>query len=232
MERKRSAVTTGLAVCLGLAACAGSEPPAPPARIVYLALGASDAQGVGAEPLTRGYVYRIAAELDRRVDQVFLANLGIPGGDTAAIAGGTGLFFEAEAAPDLVTVWTGPNDLIRGGDADGFEDALAPIFERLRDANEAAVIVAATVPDLTRLPRFRAEPDEDVTRERIEEFNAAIEEQAEDYGVLVVDLYGEPVADELVSEEDGFHPNDEGHRRIAARFLRVILPAFGLVPVA
>ena len=68
MERQRSAATIGLAVGLGLAACAGAEPPAPPPRIVYLALGASDAQGLGAEPLTHGYVYRIAAELDDRVD--------------------------------------------------------------------------------------------------------------------------------------------------------------------
>jgi hypothetical protein len=44
-----------LAISVG--ACAGS--PEPPDRIVYLAIGASDAAGVGAEPLTRGYVFRI-----------------------------------------------------------------------------------------------------------------------------------------------------------------------------
>jgi lysophospholipase L1-like esterase len=35
-----------------------------------------------------------------------------------------------------------------------------------------------------------------------------------------------------VSDEDGFHPNDEGHRRIAEEFLDVILPALGLAPTA
>ena len=50
--------------------------------------------------------------------------------------------------------------------------------------------------------------------------------------MLVVDLYGEPVEDELVSDEDGFHPNNEGHRQIAERFLRAILPGFGLAPVS
>ena len=53
------------ALALGLGACAGS-PPEPPERIVYLAIGASDAAGIGAEPLTNGYVFRIADDLDRR----------------------------------------------------------------------------------------------------------------------------------------------------------------------
>jgi lysophospholipase L1-like esterase len=35
-----------------------------------------------------------------------------------------------------------------------------------------------------------------------------------------------------VSDEDGFHPNDEGHQRIADEFLDVILPALGLAPTA
>jgi lysophospholipase L1-like esterase len=35
-----------------------------------------------------------------------------------------------------------------------------------------------------------------------------------------------------VSDQDGFHPNNRGHRRIADRFLEVILPALGLAPTA
>jgi lysophospholipase L1-like esterase len=38
--------------------------------------------------------------------------------------------------------------------------------------------------------------------------------------------------DDLVSDEDGFHPNNEGHRQIADHFLEVILPALGLAPAA
>jgi acyl-CoA thioesterase-1 len=211
----------------GLGACTGA--PEPPHRIVYLAIGASDAAGMGAEPLTNGYVFRIADELDQRVDQVFLAPLAIPGADTEQLDAALELLLQSELEPDLVTVWTGANDVIRGVDADDFEDELEDLFERLRDRTDG-VIVAANIPDLTELPRFRRDPDDDVTRERIEEFNDAIEEQAEEHDVLVVDLYAEPVEDELVSDEDGFHPNDEGHRRIADEFLKVILPALGLEP--
>jgi lysophospholipase L1-like esterase len=217
------------ALALSLGGCAGS--PEPPERIVYLAIGASDAAGMGAEPLTNGYVFRIADELDERVDQVFLAPLAIPGADTEQLDAALELLLNSEIEPNLVTVWTGANDVIRGVDADDFEDELDEMFERLRDRTDG-VIVAGNIPDLTELPRFREEPDEDVTRERIEEFNDAIAEQAEDHDVLLVDLYAEPVEDDLVSDEDGFHPNDEGHRRIADEFLEVILPALGLEPTA
>jgi len=218
------------ALAMSLGACAGGAPE-PPDRIIYLAIGGSDAAGVGATPLSRGYVFRIADELDRRVDQVFLAPLAIPNAGTEQLDAALQLFLASDIEPNLVTVWTGANDVIRGEDADDFEDTLEDVFERLRDRTDG-VIVAANVPDLTDLPRFREDLDDDVTEERIEEFNEAIAEQAEDYDVLLVDLYAEPVEDDLVSDEDGFHPNDEGHRRIAEKFLEVILPALGLTPEA
>jgi lysophospholipase L1-like esterase len=217
----------------GLGACGGGTTMMmePPDRIIYLAIGASDAAGVGADPLTGGYVFRIADELDDRVDQVFLAPLAIPGATTEQLDAALELFLQSEIEPNLVTVWTGPNDLIRGDDVGDFEDELAEIFERLRDRTDG-VIVAGNIPDLTQLPRFRREPDDDVTQERIEEFNAAIAERAEDHDVLVVDLHGEPVEDDLVSDADGFHPNNDGHGRIAEEFLEMILPALGLAPTA
>jgi acyl-CoA thioesterase I len=228
MAAMRLTILAALALSLG--ACAGGSPE-PPDRVVYLAIGASDAAGVGAEPITDGYVFRIAEELDERVDEVSLTPLAIPGANTEQLDAALELLLETGIEPDLVTLWTGPNDVIRGEDADDFEGELEDMFERLRERTDG-VIVAANIPDLTELPRFREDPDDDVTRERIEEFNDAIAEQADDYDVLVVDLYAEPVEDDLVSDEDGFHPNDEGHRRIADEFLDVILPALGLAPTA
>ena len=222
-----------LAVLLMLGAgpggCGGASVMEPPDRITYLATGASDAAGVGADPLTRGYVFRIAEALDERVDQVFLTPLAIPGATAEQLDGALELFLASETEPNLVTVWIGPNDVIQGEDADDFEDALADIFERLRDRTDG-LVVAANIPDLTELPRFRDDREDDVTRERIDEFNEAIAEQAEGHDVLVVDLRGEPVEDDLMSDQDGFHPNNEGHRRIAEEFLEVILPALGLEP--
>ena len=216
-------------LAIGLGACTGA--PEPPDRIAYLAIGGSDAAGVGADPLTDGYVFRIAEELDEQVDEVSLTPLAIPRADTGQLDAAVELLLETGIEPDLVTVWTGANDVIEGEDVDDFEDELEDLFARLRERTDG-VIVAANIPDLTELPRFREDPDDDVTRERIEAFNDAIEEQAADYDVLLVDLSDEPVEDELVSDEDGFHPNDKGHQRIAEEFLEVILPALGLEPEA
>jgi acyl-CoA thioesterase-1 len=214
----------------GLVACAGA-PPEPPERIVHVALGASDAAGVGAEPITRGYVFRIADALDKRVDEVFLANLGVPGANAGSIDAALELFLKSEVEPDLVTVWVGANDVIQGEDADVFEDEIEAIFERLRERADS-LVVAANIPDLTELPRFRDDPDDNVTRERIEDFNDAIAEQADDYDVRSVDLYRNPVEEDLASDQDGFHPNNQSHQEIADRFLDVILPALGLASTA
>jgi lysophospholipase L1-like esterase len=73
-------------------------------------------------------------------------------------------------------------------------------------------------------PASRPAPDDDVTVERIEEFNQAIESRADSFDVPVVDLFAGDVEDDLISDIDGFHPNDGGHRQIADKFLEVILP--------
>src|SRR5881628_229690 len=67
-----------ITTCLSVLACA-TAPREKNIEFVYLALGASDATGVGALPLTEGYVFLIKAELDKRVPGVALVNLGVPG---------------------------------------------------------------------------------------------------------------------------------------------------------
>jgi acyl-CoA thioesterase I len=213
-----------------LSGCGGASMVEPPKRIVYFAVGASDAVGVGADPIRRGYVFLIVEELDAWVDEVFFSPLAISGATAAQLGAALDLFLRSGLEPNLVTIWTGANDVIQGVGVDEFEDELAGIFVRLRDRTDG-LIVAANIPDLTELPRFRDDPDRDVTLERIQEFNDAIAEQAEAHDVLVVDLFTEPVEDDLVSD-DGFHPSNEGHRRIAEEFLEVILPALGLEPMA
>lgn len=208
--------------CLGVTACATS-----PDEIDYLALGASDAAGIGALPPTDGYVFLIEDELEERVDDVRLVNLGIPRADVAVIERALEGFLATGQEPDLVTLWVGPNDVMRGDDPEDFEGDLEDILEQLREETDA-VVVMANIPELTELPRFREEPDPDVTEERVEAFNDAIERQAERFDVSVVDLHEEDVEEDLVSDVDGFHPNNEGHRRIAEEFLELILPELGL----
>jgi lysophospholipase L1-like esterase len=116
------------ALAMSLGACAST--PEPPERLVYLAIGASDAAGVGAEPLTNGYVFRIADELDERIDKVFLVPLAIPAAGTEQLDAALERLFDTPIEPGLVTVWTGANDIIQGEDVDDFEDELEDMFER------------------------------------------------------------------------------------------------------
>jgi lysophospholipase L1-like esterase len=43
----------------------------------------------------------------------------------------------------------------------------------------------------------------------------------------MVDLFAQPVRQDLVFDVDGFHPNDACHREIARLFLEKILPLIG-----
>ncbi|MDN5850379.1 MAG: SGNH/GDSL hydrolase family protein [Nitrococcus sp.] len=210
-----------LLACLAVVGCAGNL--LDENEILYTAVGASDAVGVGATPLTNGYVYLIREELESRGKEVGLINLGIPAANTDLIEDTVQVFLRTGAQPDLVTIWVGANDIVDGVQVDDFEDELEEMLSALRDETSAFIAIA-NIPDLTELPRFEAGPDDDVTLERVNAFNAVIARQANSFDVPVVDLFEEDIKDYLISDVDGFHPNDAGHRRIAGKFLEVIVP--------
>ena len=221
-----------LGFTMAASACGGGSPEAigRKPQVLYVALGASDAFGIGAEPIGNGYVYRIRDALDRQIERVDLINLGIPGAEADRIADSARVFLQTRARPDIVTLWTGANDIIAGRPVADFEPDLDSLLARLRTDTDAFVVMA-NIPDLTRLPRFQARPQPTVTRERVRSFNAAIARQAKRHDVPVADLFSQPVERDLVSGADGFHPSNKGHARIAQQFLDVILPALRLRPV-
>lgn len=211
-----------VAVCgLLLSACGGTKEK--PIEFIYLALGASDATGVGALPLTEGYVYLIARDLDRQIHGVFLVNLGVPGARIDLIKEQVRLAKQLGTKADLVTLWTGANDLVNGDDPKQFQEQLRALLGIVKK-DVSRTIVVANLPDLTMLPRFRTSPSPSVTTARIGAFNRAIEEETRAAGGALVDLHASPVRDDLVFDVDGFHPNNAGHREIAKQFLQVILP--------
>jgi acyl-CoA thioesterase-1 len=202
--------------------------------IDYAALGASDVTGVGATPLTNGYVYRIedsvAQESGTGVD---LENLGIPGAKIAQIKNVEVEILKRSAQPELVTLSTGANDLIAGDAVSAFESDLREVLSELRAISPSAVVAISNLPDLTKLPKFQEKPDRDVTEARVRSYNAAIARQAGSANVLLVDLYSEPLEDSLVSDVDGFHPSDAGHQAIANAFMAVLrpyIPSLGAKP--
>ena len=212
-----------LAIVAGLAGCASRIPR----EIIYVSFGASDAVGIGAVPLKKGYVWQIRDALDRQIEDVRLLNLGIPAADARGVRDALVLALRSGLKPDLVTLWLGTNDVIAGDDADAFERHLEAILEQLRDETDATIVIA-DLPDLTQIPRFAIDPNEFVTQVRVQAFNDAIHRQVREYDLLLVPMAGSPVVRECVSDVDGFHPNNAGHRKIADLFLATIRPALGL----
>lgn len=210
-----------VAICLLLTACGGTKER--PINFIYLALGASDATGVGALPLTEGYAYLIARELDRQIHGVFLVDLGVPGARIDLIKEQARVAKQLRTKADVVTLWTGGNDLVNGDDPKQFQEQLRGLLGIVKE-DISRTIVVANLPDLTTLPRFRTSPNPSVTPARIDAFNRAIAEETRSAGGALVDLHASPVREDLVFDVDGFHPNNAGHREIARQFLQVLLP--------
>lgn len=209
--------------CGGSSGGGGSESGGDP--IAYAALGASDVVGVGATPLTNGYVYLLKDSLENETGKsVDLENLGIPGAQIKQIKNIEVEILKRSAQPDLITLSTGANDLIAGDNVRSFESGLGEVLSELRGISPSAIIAISNLPDLTKLPRFQEDPDRDVTESRVRSFNAAITRQATRYNAVLVDLYSVPLQDSFVNEIDGFHPSDAGHRAIADAFMSALQP--------
>lgn len=218
--KQRAGKILALAVaCFCLTACGSKKDK--PIEFIYLALGASDATGVGALPLTEGYVYLIARELDRRISGVFLVNLGVPGARIDLIKEQARVAKQLGTKANLVTVWTGANDLVNGDEPTLFREDLRALLAIVKN-DISRTIVVANLPDLTMLPRFRTVPSPSVTAARIESFNRVIAEETRTAGGTLIDLHASPVRDDLVFDVDGFHPDNVAHREIARQFLQMI----------
>jgi lysophospholipase L1-like esterase len=196
-------------------------------EFVYLALGASDAVGVGAMPLTEAYVYLINQDLQERIPGTFLINLAVPGARIDSLMDQVLLVTHFHGEADLATVWVGINDLVRGGDPSRFQSDLRRLLRRLQ-SSISTIVVIANLPDLTQLSAFRASPDPAVTLERVNAFNRAIEVEAPYVNASIVNVFEESSSDDFAFDGEGFHPTAAGHRRMASLFRKAILERVGL----
>jgi lysophospholipase L1-like esterase len=205
-----------------------TAPTIPPARSApafrYVAIGASDAVGVGAaDPRTGSWPARIAARLPSGADYV---NVGVSGSQ-AAQAAREQTPAVARLRPQLVTVWLAVNDLNAGVSVTDYAAALRAVLEPLVVETDARIFVG-TVPDLRPVPVY-AGTDQTALLAKINAYNAAIQTLTVRFAgrVTAVDLFTGSAA--LVStmtvSGDGFHPSDAGYALIADRFAAAILSA-------
>jgi len=204
------------ALCSLLVACSGSgsssadQGAALP--VTYVAVGASDSVGVGANsPETESWPSVLARKLPPGSRYV---NLGVSG-SLLHQALDQQLPVAVDADPDLVTVWLSVNDYIGRVRLDQYESDLDAMLGRLR-AGTDAVILVGNVPDLSALPIAPRLDLRDVDR-----WNATIDAVSARHGATVVDLHAtwQEAKDhpEYISS-DGFHPSTSGYARLAEVF--------------
>ncbi|HEX7189662.1 MAG TPA: GDSL-type esterase/lipase family protein [Actinomycetes bacterium] len=196
---------------------------------VYVAVGASETVGVGADDPVRQAWPRVLH--DSALPAATYVNVGVSGG-TVAGALTSQLPAALAAEPDVVTVWLAVNDLVAAVPVRAYERRLGRLVHRLRGGGSTEVLVG-NVPDLWRLPAYRAcqpgsqetgepcllpvVPSEREVRDQVRRFNAAVRRVAAAEGARLVDLSR---VDDLsgLTSADGFHPSTAGHRRLAAAF--------------
>ncbi len=191
--------------------------------ITYVALGASDAVGIGSsQPGAQGYVPLIATHLAKGSHAI---NLGISGIRLHA-ALTQELPLALTTSPDLVTIWLVANDFVDGVSYDDYMHDLNMLLQQLH-SNTHALVVMANLPDLTRLPIFANQTPAQKTHTRlaIEHWNAGIASLAARYGVIVVDLFSHQsqlTAHPEYISADGLHPSPAGYVQLANIFWQAI----------
>jgi lysophospholipase L1-like esterase len=181
---------------------------------IWLVLGDSTAQGVGAHAFDRGYVGQLRRQLDARDEQRYgqrwrVANASVSGARLRDVMQQLRWFDELPAAPALVTCAAGSNDLAWRIGLRGIKRDLAQLLAALPNG-----AVVAT------MPRGLGE-------RRSEALNAMIRRDAPTRGLVIADVWahtGAPWRGKLA--DDGFHPSELGYRDWAAAFAAALeLPA-------
>jgi lysophospholipase L1-like esterase len=198
-----------------------STTPVP--TLTYVAIGASDAFGIGTDDPDRESWPTILSEL--LGPHVHLINLGIPG-EVVSQARLMELPVALAANPGIITVWLAVNDLADGVTLVTYRQQLQSLLTSLRQGTHARIFVG-NIPDLTLLPHF-ADYDPVTLTTEVEQWNAAIATVCRVTGATLVDIYSAwaDLADhpEYISS-DGFHPSAMGARELAEFFANTISAA-------
>jgi lysophospholipase L1-like esterase len=174
---------------------------------LWLALGDSTAQGIGASAFDQGYVGQLRRRLEARDGRPWrVVNPSVSGARVSQLLAEQLPWLDRLARPpDLVTCAIGANDVIRPF---GFER----VPGRMREL-------------VARLPRgaVLAELPQGLVRSRVTRLNTLIDAEAPRAGLRVAYVYshtGPPWRGKLAPDE--FHPNDNGYADWCAAFVAAI----------
>jgi len=208
-------LAAGLGLMVAVVAVACSARGQAPRPLTYVAIGASDAVGVGArDPETEGWVPRFGTRLGPNVRVI---NLGVSG-STLGQALDEQVGPALDARPDVVTVWLAVNDLNARVPLERYAAELDTLLTQL-DGTHARVLVG-NVPDLGRLAAYRG-IDPTPLQAEVDRWNEVISGTTARHGATLVDLYArwqEVAGHPEYLSADGFHPSSEGYQALAEVF--------------
>jgi lysophospholipase L1-like esterase len=168
---------------------------------LWVALGDSTAQGIGASTPDHGYVGQLLVQLVARQGRPWrVVNLSVTGARLADVVRDQLPRFAEAGAPDLVTCAAGVNDIVRLG----FPRARNALHVLIRGLPAGAIL--ATVPQ-GLLPH------------RTRDLNRIIRAEAPEAGLHIADVWahtGPPWRNKYAA--DDFHPNDAGYADWCAAF--------------
>lgn len=194
-----------------------SPTAAPAGTVRYVAIGASDAVGVGAtDPATGSWPARVAKLLPP--GSAFV-NLGVSG--SIALQARTAQLPGAIAQrPTVVSIWLAVNDMNATIEPASYANDLGAIVDALVSGTEAKIFLG-NVPDVRPVPAY-AEADKEALFRLIQAYNQVIAAIAARHPtrVVAVDLFtgSAPLVSTITVSSDGFHPSDAGYQLIADRF--------------
>ncbi len=187
----------------------------------YVAIGDSFTEGIGdPEPASpgrfRGWADRVAEVLSAQNPDFAYANLAVRGKLVQQI-----LDTQVEPAlalgPDLVTISSGGNNIIRpGSDPDWVAEKLEETVARL--SVDGATVVVFTGPDVAKTSSLKS------VRGKVAIFNENIWTLAQRHGALVVNMWALDVSDPRLWAPDRLHYSPIGHQQIA----RYVLDTLGV----
>jgi len=171
---------------------------------LWVALGDSMSQGIGASAYDQGWVGQLGRQLTRDGEPYRIVNLSVSGARVADVTDRQLPAMEQLGVrPDLVTVLIGSNDMVRRKYRDALPGAVGDLLRRLPPGTYIASLpngqqVAAAV-------------------------NALIDQSVAQRQLVAVDMRSRgPVSWKGRLAEDHFHPNDLGYAAMAKAFASAI----------
>jgi len=174
---------------------------------LWVVLGDSTAQGIGAPSPDEGYVGQVHRVLEAKTGEAWrVLNLSRSGGRAADVLSRQVPVLESLAVtPDLVTCAIGANDVVRRTPLPQIDRELREIVSRMPPGS-----VMATLP-------------QGLSRDRVEALNRIVRTSAATRGLKVAEVYdrtGPPWDGKFA--EDRFHPSALGYADWAAAFAEAL----------